>query len=270
MKALSVLIFLAFLCFLTPGKASAENSTPRMTPVVKVVSECSDSVVNISTEKVILLKEDAFWGPYHTRLADVNVKFPVSTVTLRSVGSGVVLSSDGLILTNAHVVRQANKVFVTLANHKQAEARPVSINSGMDLALIRVDFPEALKPVKFADDVILGETVVAIGNPFGFQNSVSVGVVSGTHREFPDMPVHSPFSDLLQVDAHVNFGNSGGGLFNLDGKFVGITLAMVQNASGIGFVIPFTRIQEAMAEYREKRPAKAEENKTESKDGKAP
>ena len=251
MKTLSVPVFLTLACFLMPAAVSANENSARVTPVVKVVSECADSVVNISTEKLVLLKEDPFWGSFHTRFADMDASIPIKAMTLRSVGSGVVLSKDGLILTNAHVVQQANKIFVIFVNGQQVVAQPVSMNPGADLALIRVDVPEPLKPVKFAKDVIIGETVVAIGDPLGYQNSVSAGVVSGTHREIPNMPDRSPFKDLIQVDAHINFGNSGGGLFNLDGEFMGITLAMAQNAQGIGFVIPVTKIQEALAAYRE-------------------
>lgn len=259
MKVLApkIVPFLALAFLLMLASAPANETSARVTPVVKVVTECADSVVNISTQSLILLKEDAFWGPFHARFADTDTSLPVGALTLKSVGSGVVISSDGLILTNAHVVQRAGKIFVTYGKQKQAEAKVLSINQGLDLALLKLDVPELLKPVKFAKDVMIGETVVAIGNPLGFENSVSVGVVSGTHREIPDMPAGSPYKDLVQIDAPVNHGNSGGGLFNLDGEFIGITLAVVLNAQGIGFVIPFSKIQEALEAYRNPPPAPA-------------
>ena len=260
-----VLLGLFCLCLLSRPVFAAEENNPRMTPVVKVVKECGDSVVNISTESVALLGADPFWGQFHAFFDDSNMPvMPFGAMTLRSVGSGVVLSPEGLILTNAHVIQRANKIYVTLADQKQVEARPLSVNPNLDLALVKVDVPYALKPVKFAKDVIIGETVVAIGNPMGLQSSVSTGVVSSTHREIQGMPVNSPFKDLIQIDAPINPGNSGGGLFNLDGDFVGINVAIVQNAQGIGFVIPFSSIQAAMELYEKNQAQKSGNAESES------
>lgn len=251
LKSLCLITVHSFLIWVFISSfAMAKESSLRMTPAVRVVNDCSGSVVNISTERIAFLRADPFWGRFHAHFDDRNSSIPFGALKLLSVGSGVILSSDGLILTNAHVIQQASKIYVTLADQNQVSAQPVSVSPDFDLALIKVNVSYALKPVKFAKDVLIGETVVAIGNPLGLQSSVSTGVISATSREVPGMPPNSPFKELVQIDAPINPGNSGGGTFNLDGEFVGINVAIVQGAQGIGFVIPFSKIQSALEEFK--------------------
>lgn len=210
---------------LPAGGALAESA--RMTPVVKVVREWAGAVVNISAEQVGVMR-------------------------LNSVGSGVIISEDGLILTNAHVVKMAGKIYVLLNDMKQTEAVVEAVSEPDELALIRIKPPEKLKAARLANDVVMGETVVAMGNPLGLENSVSVGVVSGLNRKI--LSNGTPIlTGLIQTDASTNEGSSGGALLNLDGELVGINIAIVQGANSIGLAIPYDRINKFLKDYREGR-----------------
>ena len=144
----------------------------------------------------------------------------------------------------------ASKIYILLSDGKQAEAFPEAISPEDDLALIRIRPPEALKPVKIAGDVIMGETVIAVGNQLGLENSVSVGIISGLNRNLLSngKPI---LTGLIQTDASINQGSSGGALFNLDGELVGINLAIVQGANSVGLAIPYDRIKKFLKNYRE-------------------
>lgn len=239
---------LMLVSVMLPADLFAEESV-RITPVVKVVKEWSPSVVNISTEQVVRLQTHPLWSQLGGIPDAQNVQ-QVGTMKLNSVGSGVIISKDGLILTNAHVVQVASKIYVMLNDGKQAEAVIEAMSQPDDLALIRINPPEELKPVKLADDVIMGESVITIGNPLGLDNSVSAGIISGLNRNI--MSGKTPvLTGLIQTDASINPGSSGGALFNLDGELVGICLAVVQGANSIGVAIPYDRIKKVLKDYRE-------------------
>lgn len=245
------MILLSLIVFGLTVTAQAQDNV-RHTPVVRVVKECSSSVVNIGTERIILLRQNPFWGNYGERFDDAFEDFfrpSYGTLKQKSLGSGVEVSSDGLIVTNAHVIHMANKIYVTLSNGQIYEAVQIGIDNVNDLALIKIEPKEPLNAVQFADDVITGETVVAIGNPFGLENSVSAGVVSGTNRTTYLPQTNHLLSELIQTDASINPGSSGGALLNLEGKLVGINLAVVQNANNIGFVVPAKKVKDMMQEY---------------------
>lgn len=231
----------------------------RNTPTVKVVREWSASVVNISTENLVSLRYHPYWGRYGGIFDNFLNQYQstiVGTMKLNGLGSGVVISKDGLIVTNAHVINMASKVFVIFSDGKVAEAALAAINPGNDLAIIKVKPPKALKPIKLAKDIMIGETVISIGNPLGLQNSVSAGIVSATNRSFSGPGGQNAFTGLIQTDAPINQGSSGGALLNLRGELVGISLAVVQNAQSISFAIPFDKIKSILKDYRE---AKAKE-----------
>lgn len=235
---------------LLPICAMAKNV--RETPSVEAIKKCSSSVVNISTEHMVLLRQNPFWGNYGGLLDDLHSGFPMERLTamkLPSLGSGVIVSSDGLIVTNAHVVQRASKILVTLSNGKTYEALSLGTDLVNDLAIIKIGPDQPLAPIHFADDILLGETVITIGNPFGLQNSVSVGVVSGTGRRFFSPDGTREIKDLVQTDAAISPGSSGGALVNLEGELVGINLAVVQNAPNIGFAVPVEKVRAMLAEY---------------------
>ena len=231
----------------------------RHTAVVDVVRNWSPSVVNISTEKIVLLRRQPFWGDYGDAFDSFFKEFygpaqQFRAVRLRSIGSGVILHPEVLTVTNAHVINMASTVFAVFQNGKTVGGRGVLINQRDDLAFVKIDPPFPLKPVTLADqnDIMTGETVVAIGNPYGLGNSVSVGVVSGTSRFFALPSSRHVFTDLIQTDASINVGSSGGALLNLDGQLVGINLAIIQNAQNIAFAVSPGKIKEGLNFYETK------------------
>ncbi len=221
----------------------------RETPVVRVVREYAPMVVNIRTENIIDLREYREWGQYGEEL-DLFFKeyfgelYSEGTLTYKSLGSGVILNKNGLIVTNSHVVQKASTIYVVLNDGTILRGEVVRVSQGDDLAIIKTDLPYLVKGVKFADikDLMIGETVIAIGNPLGLENSVTVGVISGKDRAFSNPECEYVCSGLVQIDASINPGNSGGALLNLDGELIGVNMAVVQNAQNIGFAIPAGKI----------------------------
>jgi serine protease Do len=249
-----VQVILACLVFVLAGCAAPVKS-PRETPVVQVVRENAASVVNIRTESLVDLKEHPAWGQYGERLDRFfkqyfGEDYSEGTVKLKSVGSGVIVDKAGLIVTNAHVVHRATTIFAVLRDGTVAEAKVVKVNALDDLALIRISPARDLRAVRFADvkTLMIGETVVAIGNPLGLENSVTTGVISGINRAFKNTECDYACSGLLQTDASINPGNSGGALLNMDGDLVGINLAVVLGAQNIGFAVPVDKVVQMMRE----------------------
>lgn len=232
-------------------KAPSPSPSPRETPVVRVVRDWADSVVNIGTERVVLLRQNPAWGAYGPLFDDFFNQYtaPYGAMAIQGLGSGVIVSKDGLIATNAHVVQMASRIYVTLHDGTRLEAELIGTNTRDDLALIRIRTTRKLKPVRYAKDVLIGETVVAIANPLGLENSVSAGIVSGTNRKFAAPESDSVFEGLVQTDASINPGSSGGALLNLEGKLVGINLAVVQEAQNIAFAVPAAKLTAMMREY---------------------
>lgn len=254
----AALVTLVALVLIAASGAAAEDrhtKGPRNSPIVKVVREWSPSVVNISTERIVLLQQQQpYWQAYGGAFNEFFKQYAqqtVSTMKLKGIGSGVVVSKDGLIVTNAHVVNMANKVYVILSDGVTAEATVPAASPSDDIAILKITPPENLKPIRLAEDVMIGETVVSIGNPFGLENSVSAGIISGTNRSFSIPAENLNFTGLIQTDASINIGSSGGALLNLDGELVGINLAVVQGAQSIAFAIPSPRIKDILRQYDE-------------------
>ncbi|MGV3724108.1 MAG: S1C family serine protease [Actinomycetota bacterium] len=205
----------------------------------EVAAAVSDSVVTIETYPSAAT--EASWPPWPFRHSTAEIE-PTS------VASGVLLSSDGHIVTNAHVLDGASRLRVRLADDREFDARIVGVDKHADLAVLKAPVKH-LHPAEVGDSrrVRAGEAVVAIGNPLGFERSVSVGVVSA-NRTGPLRVDGSVLGDMIQTDAAINQGNSGGGLFTADGKLVGINTAIMvtQGSSGsigIGFAIPTHRMR---------------------------
>ena len=154
----------------------------------------------------------------------------------QSLGSGFVIDEKGFIVTNNHVIEAADEIQVRLNDGKEYDAEIVGRDPNTDLALIRVSSPARLPAVQFGDSDLLevGQWVVAIGNPFGLEHTVTAGIVSAKGRVIGS----GPYDDFIQTDASINPGNSGGPLINLNGKVVGINTAIISNAQGIGFAVP--------------------------------
>ena len=240
---------------------NANSNNPRETPVVRGVRQNAAAVVNISTEQIVLLRERPVWGQYGGEfdyLFDQFFGFQTRTraLKLQSVGSGIIVDKDGLVVTNAHVVHMASNIFVIFNDGTKVPSKVVYENIQDDLALVRVDAPKPLPQVRLGadDDIIIGETVVAIGNPLGLENSVTVGIISGKGREIYSSEGQKVSDELIQIDAPINPGNSGGALLNLNGELVGINVAVVQNSQSIGFAVPVKKIKQAMEAHAHNKP----------------
>ena len=168
----------------------------------------------------------------------------------RGLGTGFVISTDGTILTNNHVVEGADQVVVQLSNSHPYPAKVLGRDSATDIAIVKIESKEALTalPLGDSDAADVGDWVVAIGNPFGLSHTVSVGIVSAKGRTREDVPLDpSGYYDFLQTDASINPGNSGGPLLNLRGEVVGMNTAVRGGgAQGIGFAIPINMVQKLL------------------------
>ena len=176
-----------------------------------------------------------------------------------SLGSGVIVDEDGYILTNFHVVRRASRIQVKLWDGREYDADPWLATASTDIAVIKLRAKpgEKFKPIKFApdDDLLLGETVLALGNPYGLGGSVTKGILSSKNRRPSNGNEPLDVEDWLQTDAAINPGNSGGPLVNLRGELIGVNVAVYregdggQRGVGVGFAIPVKQISAALARY---------------------
>ncbi len=216
------------------------------------------SVVNISTTQVIKDHPlQPFFGPnspFKDFFDDEFLKkffgdIPKQQFKTHSLGSGFVISSDGYILTNNHVVEKAQEIKVKLESGKEYEAKVVGRDPKTDIALLKVNpegnFPEPAV-LGDSDSIRVGDWVIAIGNPFGLGHTVTAGIISAKGRIIGA----GPYDDFLQTDAAINPGNSGGPLFNLKGEVIGINTAIVARGQGIGFAIPINMAKELLPQLK--------------------
>ena len=247
MSSLAPLVILVLLS----TTALAQNPAPdhvaaraeRRTPIVEAVEKIGPAVVNISAERLVQQRRgalDSFFG------FDVRPR----GYRTESLGSGVILDPSGVVVTNDHVISGASSIWVTTADGRELEAKLEGADADNDLAVLTVD-PKGLKAAKLGttSDLMIGETVIAIGNPFGLSNSVTAGIVSAVHRTVKGESGRN-YSDFLQIDAAINPGNSGGALVNILGELIGINTAIVGGANTIGFAIPIDRVRRVVDELR--------------------
>ena len=255
-RRLPVLLLLGCL-FGTPSGACAQTGETdiRRDATVIAVEKVMPSVVNIATETIIRVRDPfeeffrQFWDPYHRRQPP-NSQY--------SLGSGVVIDEEGYLLTNDHVVRRADKIAVKFCTGTNIySATVVASDPKSDVALLKLNAQpgEKFRAIQLAreDDLLLGETVLALGNPFGLGGSVSRGILSSKSRIVPKEGEPLDIPNWLQTDAPINLGNSGGPLVNLRGELIGINVAVLsevqgQRAQGIGFAIPIRRVLEALSD----------------------
>jgi serine protease Do len=216
-------------------------ANPRETPVVLAVGRAAPAVVNISTE-IVSREANPFRNinPFFDEFfRDFFGDTQPRERRERSLGSGVIIAADGTILTNEHVVANATRIRVTLASGDEFEARLVGADARTDLAVLRVAADGPLPAVEMGSsaELMIGETVIAIGNPFGLSHTVTTGVVSAVNRTIRGGDDHI-YTDFIQTDAAINPGNSGGPLLNILGEMIGVNAAIYQSAEGVGFAIP--------------------------------
>jgi Do/DeqQ family serine protease len=208
--------------------------------VSQVVEQVGDSVVRIDASRKVATNVPAMFNdPFFRQFFGSQMPNIPNEQIQRGMGSGFVVSSDGLILTNAHVVEGSDQVKVTLKNGETYDGKVMGTDSLTDVAVIKIE-AEELPAVTFADSDSLqpGEWAIAIGNPLGLDNTVTTGIVSATGRTSAQVGVADKRVSFVQTDAAINPGNSGGPLLNAKGEVIGINTAIIQNAQGLGFAIP--------------------------------
>ncbi len=164
------------------------------------------------------------------------------------VGTGVVIDERGFVITNYHVIKGATRILATLADNSRYVASVHATSAKDDLAILRLPVKQKIKalPVATASDVMVGETIIAVGNPYGFENTVSTGIVSALGREITG-PTEETMKGLIQHSASINPGNSGGPLLNINGELIGINVALRDGAQGIAFAINAETVKDVLA-----------------------
>jgi S1-C subfamily serine protease len=211
--------------------------------VAKIVQEAGQAVVRIDASRTVTTEvPEAFQNPFFREFFGGQLPESQERVE-RGVGSGFIVSEEGTIFTNAHVVDGADTVSVTLKDGRTVEGRVVGTDPLTDVAVIDID-ADNLPTVPLSDSNALqpGEWAIAIGNPLGLDNTVTVGIVSATGRTSGQVGVADKRVDFIQTDAAINPGNSGGPLLNERGEVIGMNTAIIQNAQGIGFAIPINAV----------------------------
>lgn len=238
-RAKSCLLTLCLIC-LMGGFFSPAFAHDRRTAVVETVAAAGPAVVNIRTEQIVQRRTSPFFGFGDSFFEDFFNQFsPTRSYRTQALGSGAIFDSRGYLVTNAHVVEMASKIYVALpGERKEREATLVGIDHTTDLAVVKISSDSLLPRLQFAetDELLLGETVIAIGNPLGLENSVTTGVVSSPKRRIPDGV--GGVAVFIQTDALINPGNSGGPLLDINGHLIGVNTAIAEQAQGIGFAVP--------------------------------
>lgn len=249
---LNCLIQIFILLFLN-GLIVPAVAADRHSEIVQAVEISSPAVVNIRTEQIVERRSNPRFGFGGSLFEEFFNQFSRPPVyTTESLGSGVVIDPSGLVLTNAHVIDKASKIYVALPGQaREIEGRLVGSDELLDLAVVRLPArtsgePYAHLQLGHADDLMVGESVIAIGNPLGFGSSITTGVVSGPLRA---LSLGDDFTALfIQTDALINPGNSGGPLININGELIGINTAIARQAQGIGFAIPADIVRRVLPE----------------------
>ena len=244
-RPLALALFLASILAVGAGLGAGSVGAPatvrednaRETPLVKAVQRARAAAVNIHTEKTTPVTDPAFATPgRHGR-------------KVNGMGTGIVIDERGYIVTNHHVVNGVDSLRVTLDTGNTYNAVVISEDPVRDLAILKIQasVPLTVMPLGTSSDLMLGETVFAIGNAFGYESTITVGIVSALHRDVEVNETQS-YKNLIQTDAAINPGNSGGPLINLNGEVVGINVAIRAGAQKIGFAIPIDDARKIVAD----------------------
>jgi Do/DeqQ family serine protease len=246
----SILVILATVVFVSEDCWCAAYS--RENAVVYAVRKVSPGVVNISSEYEVTERSnpffdfglDPFFDSFFRDLFEPRYKRQYKGTSL---GSGVIIDGKrGYILTNEHTIARSTKIKVVLKDEQEFVAELVGAAPDFDLAVLKIEPEELLPAIEMgdSDDLMIGETVIAIGNPFGFSHTVTTGVISALNRSV--QANGRIYRDFIQTDASINPGNSGGPLLNINGDLIGINTAIYSKAQGIGFAIPINKARRVM------------------------
>jgi serine protease Do len=211
----------------TPGAAFGREISPeRLSPVVRAVRQARTAVVSIQGQKTVPAATGAAAGSDESR-------------QVNGMGTGTIVDERGYILTNYHVVSDVRRIEITLDDGRGYTAELVAYDAPSDLAIIKIPAPKSLPVIRVGTsaDLMEGESVIALGNAFGYEQTVTRGIISALGRDVQVSDTQS-YDDLIQTDASINPGNSGGPLLNIDGEMIGVNVAVRAGAQGIGFAIP--------------------------------
>ncbi|WP_424103443.1 HhoA/HhoB/HtrA family serine endopeptidase [Moorena producens] len=249
----------------SPSKAAPVPSTDSVTPpliaqqllspqqasnssfVTAAVNRVGSAVVRIDTERTVSRRVDPFFDdPFFRRFFgdDFSAQIPQER-RLQGQGSGFIIDNSGILLTNAHVVENADKVTVTLKDGRKFNGQVKGVDEFTDLAVVKINGTSLpIASLGDSSQVQVGDWAIAVGNPLGLDNTVTLGIVSTIGRSSAQAGIPDKRLDFIQTDAAINPGNSGGPLLNATGEVIGINTAIRANAMGIGFAIPINKVKE--------------------------
>lgn len=214
------------------GVLKAQDTDPRRTALVEAIEGCSLSVVNLRGRKTVPAESSSS-----------------ETKQVNGMGTGVIIDPRGYVLTNYHVVQGVKKIEVTTSDRQKSIAKVLAHDPETDLAILKIDLVQPLPTIKVgsSSDLMLAETVAAVGNAYGYEHTVTVGIISQLGRTV-QVNEDQVYRNLIQTDASINPGNSGGPLLNLNGEMIGINVAVRIGAQGIAFAIPVNDAMEVAAD----------------------
>ncbi len=244
-------VFCIFLAVFWTTLGFSQKTNSVLPSLADLVDQLKPVVVNISTTKVVRSPLEDFFKDFRRFFGDEFERFfpPTPQFRTRSLGSGFIVDKEGYILTNNHVIEGAEDIKIKLYNGRTFDAKVVGRDPKSDIALLKINPKGETLPVAKlgdSDKLKVGDWVIAIGNPFGLEHTVTAGIVSAKGRVIG----MGPYDDFIQTDASINPGNSGGPLFNLQGEVVGINTAIVAGGQGIGFAIPINMAKNLLPQLK--------------------
>ncbi len=249
----TIVIFLFFGVGLFASPLVQDAYNPGDEPAVRAVTRALPSVVSLTTESTVTVMRD----PFADMLKDFQGLYRPSplfqqrqTQKVGGFGSGVIIDSSGYIVSNFHTIKEKKdlKIVATLSNGQAYPAQVVAVDQKNDLALLKIESKMPLPSARLAnsDEIMLGQTVLALGNPFGLDNTVTRGIVSAKSRNVKSGTMQ--YDELIQTDAAINPGNSGGALIDLGGRLVGVNVLVLAKSQGISFAIPTNKVIDVLME----------------------
>ena len=248
-----------FLIF--PTQAETLKTFSKKSFVAKAVSRSGPAVVTLETQRRVFnqgisgLPPTLIIDPYFQRFFGLQGMGRPRSRIERGQGSGVIFTTEGLVLTNAHVVAKTDRLMIRMSDNRRVPGRVVGQDSLTDLAVIQLEGsgPWPTAPLGNSDKLEVGDWAIAVGNPFGLENTVTLGIISNLNRNVAQLGISGKRLDLIQTDAAINPGNSGGPLLNAEGEVVGInTLVRSGPGAGLGFAIPINRANDIAMQLVEK------------------
>ena len=239
-----LILFLSLVCVQSIG-AETEQTKSYLTlealsdSIADIAEKVGPAVVNIDTVRMVTTQFPSFEDPIFKRFFGREFEEFRRTIPQKGTGSGFIINQEGYVLTNEHVVRKADKIKVTLSDGREFDGEVIGSDVTSDMAIVKIK-ADHLPTVTLgnSDELRVGEIVIAIGNPYGLQQTVTMGVVSAKGRSIPTGIEGHIYRNFIQTDTAINPGNSGGPLLNIKGEVVGINTAIIPYAQGIGFAIP--------------------------------